>query len=60
MSLSVQNDLATITQYDGKVVLMPKDGLRIGEFDKYDLTMLLALYTSCVRLKLRPRREIDG
>lgn len=53
MSISVKNDLATIIQYDGKVVLMPKDGLHVGEFDKYDMVMMLALYSSILRDKMR-------
>lgn len=53
MSLAVKNDIALITQHDGKILLTPKDGVRVGEFGKYDMTMILALYSSILRDKMR-------
>lgn len=53
MPLAVKNDIAQIMQHDGKIVITPKDGLHVGEFGKYDMTMMLALYSSILRDKMR-------
>lgn len=49
MSLSIENDIATIMQYEGKIVLTPKGGIRIREFGNHDMITMLAVYSDCLR-----------
>lgn len=49
MSLSIENDIATIMQFEGKIVLTPKGGICIREFGSRDMATMLAVYSACLR-----------
>lgn len=64
MAISVRNDIASIVQYDSKLVIAPHNDTVIRtEFDKYELTAILALYSSYLREKdatatIKPFEEV--
>lgn len=52
MAVGVRNDVASIVQYDSKVVLIPhNDFVNRDDFNKNELTVILALYSSYLREK---------
>lgn len=50
--MAIQNDLAMIMQTHGKVAILPhEDAFEYEAFDTYEMTAMLALYTSFLREK---------